>query len=532
MEQTASSRRPGGLTESATASCSAAPVVASAAITASGYLRKEVIELLKRTLRTGELATACYMSAELIMSASDNSSTHVICVSVVEALCQSLQQDRRKNDVSRKQVAETISHVAAAVRALSPSSSHNTQRGRNRRREQDGGDRDRGGVREAVATAVAAVCHLSRTVRRVSAEVADRKEASACIERQDDALTHQRLLISPDTTATDAKIARAFRGVDLSNGRGKLLRALYEACRDRRIEDAELLVRLVANKPELFAVNHTVNPSTAGPDVVMSELLVCVSAKQRHDVVWCVWRLCLLMCDGRRHELVRDALFLYQVAYRKHARATRSPLLTCALHWVVDAAYVYDASDEGGLERTLRRVHEKLHVVYEDIENGKRHRSLSSTSSSNYDHPTSSSPPVATAPAVAPASPRLSPPPPFSPRATREEAPAPWAPQAPPSRLRSLPPSRCIDEEDTEEQPPPTSVTARDKDEAFKTAFMFFWSPVDYAARLRVQRDVDELREAMAEQQRQHATKTCKLVMRPSHKTAATCHHRKKETGG
>lgn len=390
------------------------------ALTVSNFLKKDVEHMLWRTVSSGEIETACYMAAELVCTPEGGLLTLCSLLSdlvadVVRKLTGAGEEKECNGNTKTHPDVNTIVHtVSRRLRFCLAASSDYYQRFKHPKRASrrpSGSNPDPSssespedvvtaehhvvGILHHVCTLVTVLAAAATFISAQRTESESRTASSTYLPRHSrPSSTHRRdnaeeaFLLAPHFSRNDTKIRRAFHPAALPDRGVKVLRVIYETCGALLAADALRLVSSAANVAETKALSSSLNPcfdqvDTCFPCCDYAEIRD-VPARQKSDVVWYLWRLCLLMADGPRRALVDDALYLYKIAYKKAARAARHSLLLYGFGVVMDdgdvavedidvhcAAVRHPSAEERIFDAAFRRRLEKaragVHIVYEDV---------------------------------------------------------------------------------------------------------------------------------------------------------------------
>jgi len=372
--------------------------------TISGYLKRDVLEMLKRTLTSGELETACYMSAEMVCSPGE---TLPLCGELVDRFCTCgvLERARDTRDLfhalrvlseSLRSVQEGINDEVWSCKGNDCTDNNKTrnknkkktvtsntpsnplpQVSRSRRSEMSFGCNSK--VRENVCRMVvltSACCRSMNDAEKKSKPAHTHRDpplsndGETCTTRD----IENDLILSPSSApSVDARLQKAFAPVVLQGQLLKLLRYVYEMC--SRFQTTACL-----NALPCIVKNNIAASTSPVPRIEFPEICT-VAAKQREDVAWYLWRMCLLITEGSRREFVRSALYLYQFDFRRGKRVARLPLLIAGFEVALEGLgkrrekndsadaryYCRFSASSVPLDQAMRTALENIDVVYEDI---------------------------------------------------------------------------------------------------------------------------------------------------------------------
>lgn len=315
--------------------------------------------MLRRTLATGELRTACCMSAELAVTPGELPGLCDLLVDdgFIPAL-RRLLHDPSGNGRKQSQLARLLVDCASAmrrVRAAAKVRVESAPRFAPASRDPE--------VRQALCALVVRIGSHLREGRdaKVTSDASGTESKNAELVRTIGA----RMAAQADVTGGAAeKLRRAFlpamlpkdRDQPLPSGLLKLLYAVHGAASALREKDClELLdfatATEVAKGPRLLAFAELAD---AG-----------VPPRARDDIVWYLWKLCLCSADADRRAAVRAALDLFARGWRAARAGHRRPLLHAAYIIVMTSD---DVRGDDPLRELVNRAVEKAHVIYEDIE--------------------------------------------------------------------------------------------------------------------------------------------------------------------
>lgn len=308
--------------------------------TVSGYLKKDVYELLRRTLHSGELETACYMSAELVCAPGGNE-IPALCAFLIDEVCQ-CDFINRVNDT--RLLCEIFRLMGAALTLVNDgvltSKKKNKSKTTSKRSKQEDDDDNNGGgkgsesghvIRKGVCRLVVLASACCNAVRRKQVSCLSSEHRHAVLLEsvtKDPAIVETKsieikreLLLLPSHSSVDDKIRKAFFPTTIPREYTKLLRFLYELCAHFRTPACLESVACVVKATDVL---ETVNE----PHRIDFPEISAVPPKQREDIVWYLWRLCLLVTEGSRKRFSTGALQAYQTGYKKgKRREVRMPLL-------------------------------------------------------------------------------------------------------------------------------------------------------------------------------------------------------------
>lgn len=326
------------------------------AFTVSGFNKKDVYQMLCKTIRAGEIETACYMSAELVCTRGELPS---LCSALVDTFCSSFSGACIKD---YRVITELARHLSSAVKTTTSCSS----------------SRRRAKPHHAVEEGNHAICSNENTRTGICAAVV---MLCTCCDSDDSAREEdeerrrsrkkrvQRELLVADIRpgvgdGNADKLTRAFAPTKLCGSVLKTFSYLYAACAKNDTHRALDIVDFIANDlPKDETQNIT--------DAILYPEISAVSAKQRADVVWYLWRLCLLITDSDRRAFVEASLELFRLGYRKQARKPRLPLLLASFEIAVEGVSLDDGQAallrHSRMEKATRLACMSIHVVYDDI---------------------------------------------------------------------------------------------------------------------------------------------------------------------
>lgn len=393
------------------------------ALTVSNFLKKDVEHMLWRTVSSGEIETACYMAAELVCTPEGGLLTLCSLLSdlaadVVRKLIGVAEEKGCSGNTKTHPDVNTIVHtVSRRLRFCLAASSEYYQRFKHPKHPKRSSRRPSGsnpypsssvlpeevvtaehhvvGILHHVCTLVTVLAAASTFISAERDENESKTATSTHLPRHSSpSSAHRRynaeeaFLLAPHFSRNDTKIRRAFHPASLPDRGVKVLRVIYETCGALLAPDALSLVSCAANEAETKVPPSSRNPcfdhgDTGFPCCDYAEIRD-VPARQKSDVVWYLWRLCMLMADGPRRALVDDALYLYKLAYKKAARAARHSLLLYGFRVVMDDGDVavedidvhcadvrHPSAKERIFDVAFRRRLEKartgVHIVYEDV---------------------------------------------------------------------------------------------------------------------------------------------------------------------
>lgn len=340
----------------------------SAKVTAGGFAKKDVCDMLQKTLQNGDTEAACYSAVELVRTSARDVDT--ACEILVDTLCGSellrphSVMSGASSVVRKKAVAALVSELSADVAYLHVRATH---------RGSGGGSGDYQNEELFRKTLCKCVVMCSETCRRFG--FVSSNERGPTQQQQHAAVAARRAAFDrPAGDDAAAPIARAFAAAKEGVPSEMLaaLCALHAACKRGDAERCADVLRCITE--------DSAHWTSVLPRATFFECAE-VPVKARNDVVWYLWRLCRLMACGERREFVARAFHLYRFGgAKKHARARRLGLLFVA-YAVVHGADA-SASAAGAKERAKEYVarvaavkalcrsmtaSEAAHVVFEDV---------------------------------------------------------------------------------------------------------------------------------------------------------------------
>jgi hypothetical protein len=342
----------------------------SAAITYSKYLKKDVYEMLRRTLASGELETACYMSAELVCTPDELLTLCSFFVDVLvsrDVVATTLLERFPMSTVM--QLSDALRNVHQIVVNLYGCHSRKKRGGDNPYNPSESYCRD-SRIREEICKMAVFLCaekckQPARLFSNAPGKTTTKIKGNSLSEKS---LEYDLLsMCNTGSSSTELKIIRAFLPVELTGECLKMLLAVYDACSKANTAYCISLVEFCVKR-----VQSCVNFSRLDLPEIRT-----VPAKQRNDIVWYLWRLCLLITDGDRKRFVSHALHLYQFEYRKPYRLTRLTLLLAAYEVAIEGCDIVttpdaDAHGSGSerkrlLQKTAKKALDGIQIVYDDI---------------------------------------------------------------------------------------------------------------------------------------------------------------------
>jgi len=175
--------------------------------------------------------------------------------------------------------------------------------------------------------------------------------------------------------AASAAMSRAFPVVPpLCQEARELLARLWVLCKNRLTSQASETLKGAVTRHDTKVEKKKKNTELEFPRLSIEDLpgLATVTPANRGDVVWYVWRLCLLLCgeDADRKRFVRGALACYIHDYKKKDRNVRFPLLDTSLHVAASGLETFSASrrPRPDVDALLTKLFRNIHVVFEEME--------------------------------------------------------------------------------------------------------------------------------------------------------------------
>lgn len=351
-------------------------------LTRSGYLKRDIYEELNSAIEKGEAHRACCLSVELACTPNE---AKQLSSSVIQIMI-----DRRR--VS--QDARFLRHLANAVRDVHTMSSSTTNAYMSST------------FRLALGRAILMLCKcraLDPDAMNDGTVTTDHAMAMLDVSTMSSSYPPS----STSATATrlsmlEQKIHDAFSPSRLQRWVLGILTTLCRLASEgdaRRCMDfATAVVRSgmgTKDDPE-FSTRVC-----AGGACISYVEISKLPASQRHDVVWYMWRMILLLAPSRESKgYVEDALFMFQLKYRKAYRLRRLILLCSSLQNIMttgaDSTDTRGGGDKGTVEAMMSRFDKAMRgidTLYDEVLMTTASTASPSSSSNDSSTPSACPPP-------------------------------------------------------------------------------------------------------------------------------------------
>lgn len=340
--------------------------------TVSGYSKNEVYKMLSKTVYENETETACYMSAELICTQGE---LRGVCSLLTDVFC---EHGLSVSIMDEEALVQNflISEVSTNLRKVILLSERDCRNNNNTNKKKSDhvritSEHQSVQLRNNVCKTVLELCkyfeYIKSLRQRRNIEKIERSTRTQLRMHNGhrSILTFPNIQENPDFAGESAKkLNKAFSPIHLTGDLQKLLVCIFDACVRNDTRTVMDILEYATKRDEDCRRNTY-------PRIIYPEIKN-VTARQREDVVWYLWRLCMLITDSDRHDFTKDALFLFQLGYKKTVRGTRLPLLFSAFEMAVEGgpprhrlAKIKQFAKE--CDSIVRLACDNIHVIYEDI---------------------------------------------------------------------------------------------------------------------------------------------------------------------
>lgn len=306
-------------------------------ITHGGFLRKDLRTLFLTAAKYGDIETACYASAELTMTGEDE--IEHVCTTLVDLFAEDSRdpspKSRRfaidkRNGRLLKLLADTLDKIITFLT--------NNKKGKKASHARVAHAHELGAdTKAAICRFVVAVSSLFLSSKEEVSDRTDIEEPQRQQQRQ-----HPASRTTEDSfVRLSRKIAKAFSDCSLPENSVITLTRLYVACVDEQPSFVRNMITHMYVEEE-----HEAWPKIVG----LPEIEDVIRPRQRADVAWYLWKLCLMMTSGSKKAYVLHALSLFRYSLKKANRFARLPLLLCSYEV---AMRTEDEVDQSGQERDL-----------------------------------------------------------------------------------------------------------------------------------------------------------------------------------